>query len=524
MRDFGTAEAELVLINARVWTPGQVRPKPGAIAVGGGKIVRVGRNAQCESEAAKGANILDVGGCIVLPGFIDAHAHLIHTGPRLSWLQLQKVKSKRELLSIVTHKARGGRQHRWILGRGWDESKWPEGSYPTRPELDAVAGKTPVLLRRVDGHMSVVNTAALRILRLPRRTPGLGRDVRGRPTGVLKEAAADLAGGRMRPTVHDLQVGFPEMMREAHRLGITAVHDVVDERGMQAYQSLLRQGALDLRVYMMPVIKLLPNLMKGVLHLSFSGSWLRFGALKAFSDGSIGARTAALHEPYADSPRTRGQLIYRGDALKRVVKRAHQAGFQLATHAIGDRAIDAVLDAYEAALAGDLGDHRHRIEHFEMPSEEALDRCTELGIMPVMQPNFVVQWSQPHGLYETRLGPERTKRNNPHRLILKKGLHIAFGSDGMPCGPIYGLCGAVLPPYPSQAIPLHEALSAYTLGGARVSFEEEAKGGLAPGNLADITVVKGTWDDGGDCLRGWRVAATIVDGKVVYRTPAIRKA
>ena len=517
-------EAEMVLVNARVWTPRQEKPRKQAIAVGGGRIIRVGSNAQCESEAAEGARFLDLQGCIAIPGFVDAHAHLIHTGPRLSWIQLQNVRSKKQLLAAVAREGKIKRIHGWILGRGWDESRWPDRSHPTRTELDAVARGIPTLLRRVDGHMSVVNTAALRMLRLPHRTLGFEHDVDGVPTGVLKETANDLAGHRTRPAVKDLEAGFPQMVKSVHRLGITSVHDVVDARGMQAYQNLLRRGVLGLRVNMMPLITLLPNLEKGKLHLSFSGSWLRFGALKAFSDGSLGARTAALHEPYTDSPRTCGRLEHRVEALKRMVRRAHRAGFQLGIHAIGDRAIDAVLDAYDSALAGEIGDYRHRIEHFELPTEEALERCASLGIIPVMQPNFVVQWSQPGGMYEARLGAERTARNNPHRLILRKGLHLAFGSDGMPYGPIYGLRGAVLPPLRDQVMPFSEALTAYSLGGARASFEERTKGRLVPGALADITVLKGGWDGRGECIRDWKVAATIVDGKIVYRTSAVTEA
>jgi len=517
-------EAELVLINARIWTPALEIPRKGAIAVGGGRVISVGSDARCESEATKDARVLDLNGCIALPGFVDAHAHLIHTGPRMSWIQLQNVRSKKQLLATIAREGRKKRIHGWILGRGWDESKWPERNHPTRIELDTVAGGIPALLRRIDGHMSVVNTAALRVLRLPRRTLGFEHDADGVPTGILRETANDLAGHRTRPTVKDLEVGFSQMMKSAHRLGITAVHDVVDARGMQAYQDLQRRGALGIRVNMMPLISLLPNLEKGELHLSFSGSWLRFGALKAFSDGSLGARTAALHEPYADSSRTRGRLEHKAEALKRLVRRAHRAGFQLGIHAIGDRAIDAVLDAYESALAGETGDYRHRIEHFELPTEEALERCASLGIVPVMQPNFVVQWSQPGGMYEARLGPERTARNNPHRLILKKGLHLAFGSDGMPYGPIYGLRGAVLPPFPNQVVSLSQALTAYSLGGARASFGERTKGRLVPGALADITVIKGGWDGRGECIRDWKVAATIVGGRLVYRTSSVTEA
>jgi len=517
-----SVDANLVFVNALLWSPGFEKPRRGAIAVGGGRIVRVGSDARCEAEAARNARVINVHGHLILPGFIDAHAHLLHTGPRMEWLQLQGISSLAGMQAVVARKARETKGRVWILGRGWDESTWPERRYPTRHDLDEAAGDKPVLLRRVDGHMSVVNTAALRILRIPTSTPGLDVDAAGQPTGILKEAAAELAGEKAKPTIAQLVNSFPRMLRLAHSLGISSIHDVVDERGLQAYERLARRGGLGLRVSVMPEIDLLPLMKTRKWKSGFDGEWLRLGALKAYSDGSLGARTAALHEPYADALTERGQLMYSGGKLEKVVGRAVRSGFQLAIHAIGDRAIDAVIDAYEAALGEESeNNRRHRIEHFELPSEEALERCRSLGIVPMMQPNFVVNWSQPGGLYDARLGPERTRRNNPHRLILKKGLRLAFGSDGMPYGPLFGLHGAVTPPHPDQRISLQDALEAYTLAGAFASFDEKEKGSLAEGRLADLAVVDGTWDGGGRNLSHWMIAATIVGGRIVYRSPAI---
>jgi predicted amidohydrolase YtcJ len=212
--------------------------------------------------------------------------------------------------------------------------------------------------------------------------------------------------------------------------------------------------------------------------------------------------------------------MYASGKLESIVKKAVRSGFRLAIHAIGDRAIDAVIDAYETAVGKEPANRRHRIEHFELPSDDALERCRNLGIVPVMQPNFVVNWSQPGGLYDARLGPERTRRNNPHGLILKKVLRLAFGSDGMPYGPLLGLPGAVTPPHPDQRISLQEALEAYTLAGAFASFDETEKGSLVEGKLADLVVIDGTWDDRGYCLSHWTIAATVVGGRIVYRSPA----
>jgi predicted amidohydrolase YtcJ len=517
-----SVDADLIFVNALLWSPGFEKPRPGAVAIGGERIVRVGSDARCEADAANNARVINVHGHLILPGFVDAHAHLLHTGPRMEWVQLQGISSLAGVQAVVARKARETKGRVWILGRGWDESIWPERRYPTRHDLDEVAGDKPILLRRVDGHMSVVNTAALTILRIPKSTPGLEVDATGQPTGILKEAAAELAGERTTPTTAQLVKSFPRMLHLAHSLGIASIHDIVNERGLQAYERLARRGVLSLRVSVMPEVNLLSLMKKRKGKSGFEGGWLRLGALKAYSDGSLGARTAALHEPYADAPNERGQLMYGGGKLEKVVGKVVRSGFQLAIHAIGDRAIDAALDAYETASGREFDDnHRHRIEHFELPSGEALDRCRELGIIPVMEPNFVVNWSQLGGLYDARLGQERARRNNPHRLILKKGLRLAFGSDGMPYGPLLGLHGAVTPPHPDQRISLQEALEAYTLGGAFTSFEENEKGRLAEGMLADLAVVDGTWDGGGRSLSHWTIAATVVGGKIVYKRPAI---
>ena len=521
MRDLSESAANLIIVNASIWTPGWSKPRKAAIAIGGGRILRVGSNDQCESRAGRMTKIIDGDRRLVIPGFVDAHAHLLHTGPRMDWLQLQKIRSKNQLLGIVATEARRVRRSGWVLGRGWDESKWLEPSYPTRNELDKVAGKRPVLLRRVDGHMSVASTAALDSLKVSHNTPGLDKDRRGKPTGILRKKANELAGKRLKPSIAELMAAFPKMQRLAYRLGITSVHDVVDERDFAAYLALSRGENLCLRICMMPLFNLLPGLIEGKTTPGSLNEWLKIGPLKIFSDGSIGARTAALHDPYSDEKGKKGALEHAPSELKRIVKRAHRAGFQLAVHAIGDRAIDVTIDAIESALEGQpRQDHRHRIEHYELPSDTAIERSKMLEIIPVMQPNFVVTWSRIGGLYEERLGTVRAERNNPHRLIQRNRLRIAFGSDGMPYGPIHGLQGAVNPPYINQRIPLTKALEAYTLGGAYASFEENLKGSLSPGMLADLAVIDGSWDS--EDLLHWKVAATIVGGTMVYKTSAMK--
>jgi hypothetical protein len=237
-----------------------------------------------------------------------------------------------------------------------------------------------------------------------------------------------------------------------------------------------------------------------------------------FADGSFGARTAALFDPYDDEPRATGQLIQSPKELTSLLARAHSAGFQLAVHAIGDRGVDVVIEAFSRVLDREPRDgHRHRIEHAELFPEDGLGRMKELGLVASMQPNFVARWSAPSGLYERRIGRARLERNNPFRHILRRRIPLAFGSDGMPYGPLGGLAGAIDAPFPAQRIPATEALRAYTAGGAFAAFAESDVGTLAAGKLADFAVLSG--DPRRDPVADLAVDATVVGGSLVHPRP-----
>ena len=343
----------------------------------------------------------------------------------------------------------------------------------------------------------------------------VGRD--GRPTGVLKEAAADRARGAVpRPTEAEWARHLAESVARAHALGITGVHDCVEPPEVRAYQELRRQGRLTLRASLMPYAESLDALAAAGFRTGFGDEWLRLGAVKVFADGSLGARTAALFDPYDDEPRAAGGLVRSPKDLTALLARAHAAGFQAAVHAIGDRAIDVVVEAYARVLDREpRRDHRHRIEHLELPSEEVLDRMRDLGLVASMQPNFVARWSGPGGLYERRLGRARLERNNPFREIVRRRIPLAFGSDGMPYGPLAGLAGAVDAPFPAQRIPATAALRAYTAGGAFAGFAESDVGTLAVGKFADFVILTG--DPRRDEVAGLAVDATVVGGSAVYR-------
>jgi predicted amidohydrolase YtcJ len=491
-----------------------------AVAVADGRILAVGSNAQCEVHVGPSTRLLELDGRVVLPGFHDAHTHVLWEAARIAQraLRLEGVRRRAGVLAKVRTRAAKAPRGTWILGGGWDESLWPEGRYLTRKDLDAVAPGHPVLLIRVDGHMAAANSEALRRLAVPPRTRGFERDRHGRPTGILKEDALAVARDAVRPTRADYVRGLRTAVRRLHRRGITSVDDMVGaSEGIAAYQDLRGTGRLRLRVRLNPYVPLFENLRAAGLRTGWGDSWLRLGALKVFTDGSLGARTAALRSPYTDDGRTRGLLIHRRRALQALLARAHAAGWQLAVHAIGDRAIGVALDALEAAMeARPRPDPRHRIEHLELPSDDALRRMGRGGLVASMQPNFVGRWSGPGGLYEARLG-RRTPRNNPFREVGRRGVPLAFGSDGMPYGPLYGVHWAVNGHYEGQRLSVEDALRAYTYGPAHAALEDGDKGTVAPGKLADLVVLGADPRRTPPRIEDIPVFMTIVGGDVVFR-------
>lgn len=482
-----------------------------ALAVQGDRIAAVGISREIRTWIGPETEVVKLAGRTLLPGFIDAHMHLVSRGLQETGyvLDLSGTRSRDDALERVREAVRARGTDEWVLGRGWDESRWPDKRYLTREDLDRVAPETPVALSRVDGHMLVANSQALR--RVPIEAPPEELDPE---RGLLRERAVDQFLAQVRPSPEEIERAIPAAVRLAHSLGVTCVHDVVTLERARAYQRLHRRGELALRVRLQIVVEHLDELVALGMDTGFGDELLRFGAIKIFADGSLGARNAALLEPYADEPSTRGHLNYPQEELDRLVRKAHEAGFQLMIHAIGDRAIEAALTALERAGV-EPGD-RARIEHFELPTQAHLERAQALGAVASMQPNFV-QWSGPGGLYEARLGRERDARIDPHRTVLEWGIPLAFGSDGMPFGPLYGLHCAVNAPHAPQRLTVEEALHAYTLGAAYAGFDEGSLGSLEPGKLADLIVLSEDPGEARGRLRELRVEETYLGGELVYR-------
>jgi predicted amidohydrolase YtcJ len=506
----------------------------GVVVIYGSRITAVGSSD--DVAVPKGAEIIDATGKTVIPGLIDCHTHFILMGVRtLTTLDLSKTKSLADVLEQVKGRSSSIPEGAWLEGHGWDESGWPERRYPSKWDLDQVETDIPVVLSPYYGHLVSVNSVALELANVSKDTsnPPGGEVVKdpetGEPTGILRDEAMVLINSvKPRMSMDMALQGLRKACEIALSWGVTSIHELdADAQKFRTYQAARREGSLGVRAYVMPTARFTEELLNGLgeagIRTGFGDEWLKIGAAKIFIDGSMGARTAVLSEPYDDDPSTKGIFTISPDELMKRVAKAHGFGLQVAIHAIGDRAIKESLNAFEAAAEEEPRDHRHRIEHCEILTEDQIRKIKRLGVVPSMQPNFVGEWGGTDGMYEQRLGLERLKLNNQYRRFLDEGVTVAFGSDcgycpPWPMNPLFGIWAAVNHPIEASSITLEEAIRCYTLNAAYASFEEGLKGSLEPGKLADVTVLSedlASIDP--DDIKEVRVGLTMVGGKVEYR-------
>jgi len=531
-----TAPADLVVTNARIYTVDETRPVVEALAVRGGRVVFAGSRRGAMTLAGAATRVMDLGGRTVIPGMTDAHAHLLGLGAALRTVDLTGASSYDEVIARVAARAREAPAGSWILGRGWDQNRWPDTRFPTHDALSAAVPDRPVWLERVDGHAGLANARAMRAagVTAATRDPEGGRverDGAGAPTGVFVDNAQGLVDRAVpEATREELRASVLAAVKEANRWGLVAIHDAgATRRTIEVYEELARAGRFDLRDYVMVAddsasldhyFRLGP---RSALH----GGRLWVRAVKLYADGALGSRGAALLAPYSDDPNNTGLLVSAPEHIRRRTERALRAGFQVNTHAIGDRGNRVVLDAYERALAAvPRADPRLRVEHAQVVSPEDIPRFAALGVIPSMQASHQ---TSDMGWAERRVGAERIKGAYAWRSLLRTGVVIPNGSD-FPVeqvNPLIGFHSAVTrqdpqnqPPggwYPEQRMTRDEALRAMTIWPAYAAFMEKDAGSLSPGKYADFVVLdQDIMEVPAERIMATRVLATYLGGKAVY--------
>ena len=534
--------ADLVLVNGTIYTVDKTRPVVSALAVARGRILFAGSDADAKALANAATSVIDLHGATVVPGFTDAHAHLLGLGDMLRRVNLAGSSSYDEVIDRVKARAKDVKPGEWIRGRGWDQNRWPSKEFPTHDALSRAFPNNPVVLERVDGHAYLANAKAMELARVSASTadPEGGRIIRlasGAPSGVFVDNAQSLIDRAIpASTRDDTRKAIIAAIAECNRWGLTGIHDAGEDAAtIGIFEELAKAGSYNLRNYVMlsdpgepgsPAALGNPYLRRGPQSALYDGHlWVR--AIKLYADGALGSRGAALLAPYADEPANSGLLVSRPDHIRAWADAALRSGFQLNVHAIGDRGNRVVLDAFESALrAAPKPDHRFRIEHAQVLSAEDIPRFAKLGVIPSMQPTHQ---TSDMGWAETRVGPQRIRGAYAWRSLLNTGVVIPSGTD-FPVedvNPLLTFHAAVtrqdprnLPVggwHPDQRMTREEALQSMTIWPAYAGFQESVLGSLTTGKYADFVVLDR------DIMRipdteilSTRVISTWIGGKRVY--------
>ncbi len=529
--------ADLIIRNARVWTVDRSRPEAEAVAILGDRIVAVGSNQEADAWRGPGTRIVDAAGKRLLPGFDDAHVHFMSGGSQLDNVQLNDATSPQEFARRIGERAAKTAGGTWVQGGDWDETKWSPAQLPTKELIDPVTGQTPVAVDRYDGHMILANSLALKLAGITAQTPDppggvIVRDSQGNPTGALKDAAADLVYKVILEPTHDQRRhAIERALDHAASLGVTSVQDMNPPYAdLAIYSELLGEGKLTTRIYAAPLITQVDDQVKIGIRHAFGSPYLRIGAVKAYSDGSLGSATAYFFEPFSDQPGNRGLLadeMHPISLMRDRMMKADGAGLQVCTHAIGDAGISAILDIYsEIDKAHGPADRRWRIEHAQHMAAKDFDRFAQLHVIASVQPYHAIddgRWA------ERRIGHDRASRTYAFRTFLDHGVRLALGTDWnvAPLNPMLTLYAATTRAtldgknpdgwFPEQKLTVREAIEAYTMGSAYAEFQEDLKGSITPGKLADMVLLS---DDPLSIdpvkIRDVKVLKTWVAGKLTY--------
>jgi predicted amidohydrolase YtcJ len=529
--------ADLIIRNAKVWTVDRDHPEAEAVAVLGDRIVAVGSSQDVDPWRGSNTAVVDAAGKRLLPGFNDAHVHFVSGGSQLDNVQLNDATSPQEFVRRIAERAAKMSKGDWLLGGDWDETKWTPAQLPTKDLIDSITPGIPVAVSRYDGHMILANSLALKAAGVTAQTPDpdggvIVHDAQGNPTGALKDAAADLVFKVIPNPTHDQRRHSVERaLGHAASLGVTSVQDMnPDYADIAIYSELLGEGKLTTRIYAAPLIPQVDDQVKIGIRHAFGGPYLRLGALKSYADGSLGSATAYFFEPFNDQPNNHGILsdgMHPISLMRDRMMKADAAGLQLCTHAIGDAGISAILDIYaEIEKVHGASDRRWRIEHAQHMAAKDFDRFQQLRVIASVQPFHAIddgRWA------EGRIGHDRASRTYAFRTFLNHGVRLAFGTDWnvAPLNPMLSLYAATTRAtldgknpggwFPEQKLTIKEAIEAYTMGSAYAEFQENVKGSISPGKLADMVLLSDdilTIDP--VTLRDVTVLKTWVGGKLTY--------
>jgi len=530
--------ADLVITRANVWTGDSAQPDAKGIAIVADRIVAVGGADEIERWRGSTTREINAGGRRVVPGFNDAHVHFVDGGRQLDNVDLKDADTPEEFARRIGERAKITLAGEWILGGDWDDQRWTPARLPTKELIDAVTPTTPVFVNRYDGHMSLANSAALKIAGVTAQTsdpPGgtIVRDAQGNPTGVLKDAAMSYVDRVIPPMTPDRRLhAVKRALEHAASIGVTSVQDMnpaYDD--IAVYADLANRGELTARIYAAPLETGWQDQARLGVHRSFGSAWLRIGAVKGYADGSLGSTTAYFFQPYTDAPNTRGLLsdeMQPLDAMRDRLIGADRAGLQLCMHAIGDAGISQMLDLFGGVVrVNGERDRRLRIEHAQHIAPKDFERFAALKVIASVQPYHAIddgRWA------ERRIGPERIKTTYAFRTLLDKGVRLALGTDWYvaPLNPMWTLYAATTRAtldgknptgwVAEQKITIGEAVSAYTAGSAYAEFQDADKGTIARGKLADLVILdQDIFSIPPASIKDVKVTTTIAGGKVVFQ-------
>jgi predicted amidohydrolase YtcJ len=526
------ATADLVLLNGQIVTMNPSQPYAEAIAIKSNKILRVDTDAEINRLIGENTKVIRLNGKTVIPGLIDTHIHVADFGKVLLWINLDNAESISDMQDCLSKKVEETPKGKWVLGKDWDESRFPEQRLPTRFDLDAVSPNNPVIFYHKSGKLCVANSKAIALTgMLQQATVASGSGVdrseeTGEPTGILRTDAMKLMW-RVVP-----ELGEEELLdaaglacRKIAAAGVTSIHWIVlSPVELSIIRKLHAQHKLNPRVYVIIPANLIDIPLGSELHDGYAYDRLKFGGAVIFADGYLASRTAALSQPYSDKPTSNADLLYTQEALNTLATKVHKANLQLIIHAVGDKAVNAALTAIETVSTAAAGKcPRARIEQAAVLNEELLARMKKQQVLVSVQPKVVASefsvWSA-----TDRLGFERAKWLFPLKTLLKNGISVVSGSDCPmePLSPLSGIQAAVTREcFPEERVSVDEALRMYTVNAAYASCEETLKGSIEQGKFADFTVLSGDPRVVQlNQIENIAVELTIVGGKIVYQKPS----